>query len=101
MRDFETIILGFTWGFALAVFAAILWAVYHWDLFPRKRLRNKLFSDVEIGQTFYDYGGEEMQLREYVKTGELEAKCMSVSGNPLVGFDKADVVKIEVFSLKI
>ena len=96
MRDIETIILGIILGFILIVFAVTVWVVYNLDLFPRKRLRNLPFSEVKIGQTFYDYGGEELKLREYIKTGELEAKCMSISGHPLAGFDKKDVVKVEV-----
>jgi len=84
------------WIFSLAAFAGIVWVIYHLDIFPRKRLRNIPFGEVKIGQTFHDFGGEELQLREYVKTDELEARCMSVPGHPLINFDKKDVVKIEV-----
>ncbi len=100
MRDFRTILFVFIWGIALVALAITIWTVYNMDLFPRKRLRNTPFSEVKIGQTFYDYGGEELRLREYIKTDDLEAKCMSIPGHPLVDFDKKDIVKIEVETLK-
>ena len=97
MRDFGTILRVLIWGFTLIAFVVTAWAIYHWDLFPRKRLRNHPFGKVKIGQTFYDFGGEELQLRQYVKTGELEARCMSVPNHPLVNFTETDVIKIEVW----
>jgi len=97
MRDFGTIIFVLTWSFALVVLVVTGWAVYNWDLFPRKRLRNIPFGDLKIGRTFLDFGGEELKLREYIKTDELEAKCLSVPGHPSVNFDKKDVVKVEVW----
>jgi hypothetical protein len=99
MRDIGTILLVLKWGFFLAACAALVWVIRNIDPFPLKRLRNIPFSEVKIGQTFYDYGGEELRLREYLKTDELEAQCMSVAGHPLVNFDKTDVVKIEVIKI--
>jgi hypothetical protein len=96
MREIETIIRVLTCAFFFALFAMAVWAIYHWDLFPRQRLRNCPFSDISIGQVFYDYGGDQQQLREYVKTDELEARCLSIPARPLVGFDRKDVVKVAV-----
>jgi hypothetical protein len=100
MRDIGTIILVLTWGFVLVAFVITLLIVFNLNLFPAKRLRNFLFKEIKIGQVFYDYGGEESRLREYIKTGEFEARCLSVPGHPLVGFDKKDVVKVEIDWLK-
>jgi hypothetical protein len=100
MRDPESIILGIKWGAALATFAVIVWVVRNLNIFPAKRLRNLRFGEIKIGQVFYDYGGEESKLREYIKTGELEARCLSIPGHPIVGFDGKNVVKIEVETLK-
>ena len=99
MREFETILLGFKWGLFFAASAALVWLIRNLDLFPRKRLKNTSFGKVKVGQTFFDYGGDELQLREYVKTDEKEAKCMNVSGNPLAEFNEEDTVKIETFRL--
>jgi len=96
MRDIGTIIFVLTWVAILIAFGVTLWIIINLDLFPLKRLRNFRFSEIKIGQVFYDYGGEELKLREYIKTGECEAKCLSVSGHPTVSFDEKDVVKIEV-----
>lgn len=98
--DIERILFVLEWAVALGGFAALIWIIRNLDIFPRKRLRNKPFGEVKIGQTFYDFGGEELKLREYVKTDELEAMCMSVPDHPLVNFDKAEVVKIEVARLE-
>lgn len=97
MRDFAEIVRILTWASALAAFVIVGWAIYHWDIFPRRRLRNHLFGEVKIGQTFYDFGGEELKLQEYKKTGKLEAECLNVAGHPVVKFEETDVVKIEVF----
>lgn len=96
MQEIERILLVLKWGVALGGFAALIWIIRNIDPFPLRRLRNLPFSEVKIGQAFFDYGGEESQLREYMKTDELEAQCLSVPGHPLVGFDKTDVVKVEV-----
>jgi hypothetical protein len=85
------------WIVGIAIFAGIVWAVRHWDIFPHKRLRNIPFGAIKKGQAFLDYGGDDMRLRKYIKVSELEAKCISVTGNPLVEFDPKDNVKIEVF----
>ncbi len=84
------------WIAGIAIFAAIVWAVRHWDIFPHKRLRGVPFGAIKNGQVFLDYGGDDMRLRKYIKVNELEAKCLSVVGNPLVEFDPKDNVKIEV-----
>jgi hypothetical protein len=96
MKEIGTIIHGFTWIFILCVAAAIVWVVRNFNPFPTKRLRNLNFDKVKIGQTFYDYGCEESKLREYTKTGELEARCLSVSGHPTVSFEEKNIVKVEV-----
>ena len=100
MKEIETIVRGLTWIFFASVAAAIVWMVRNFNPFPTKRLRNFRFDKIKIGQTFYDYGGEESKLREYIKTGDLEAKCLSLSGHPLVGFEGKNVVKVEVEALK-
>jgi hypothetical protein len=99
MGELERILYVLIWIFGIAAFAGIIWVVYHLDIFPRKRLRNIPFSEVKIGHVFFDYGGEELKLREYIKTGELEAKSLSLPNQPLVDFDKKEVVKIEVLSI--
>lgn len=100
MRDFETYILGIKWAAAVVAFAISIWVVRNLKLFPTKRLRNFRFAEIKIGQVFYDYGGEESKLREYIKISESEARCMNVSGHPIIDFDGKDVVKIEVETLK-
>ena len=97
MEQFYRTINVLLWIAGFAAFAGFLWIVRHLDIFPAKRLRNTPFSEIKMGQSFFDYGGEELQLREYVKTDELEAQCLSVPGHPLVNFEKKDVVKVEVF----
>jgi hypothetical protein len=97
--ELERILYVLLWIFGAAAFAGIVWVVYNLDIFPRKRLRNIPFSEVKIGQVFFDYGGEELKLREYIKTGELEAKCLSFPDLPLTEFDMKEMVKIEVISI--
>jgi hypothetical protein len=100
MRDFGTIIFVLTWGFVLVAFVVTILIVFNLNLFPPKRLRNVSFGEVKIGQVFFDYGGEETKIREYIKIDELNARCLSVHGHPIVSFEKADIVKIEVEKLE-
>ena len=100
MRDIGTIAYWLTWGAILIAFVAIVLIVYNLNLFSSQRLKSLRFRDIEIGQIFYDFGGEETKLRKYIKTGEFEAKCLSLPDNPTFDFGSSDVVKIEVESLK-
>jgi len=100
MRDIATIIYRLTWGILLVAFVVVVLIVYNLKLFPSQRLKSLRFREIEIGQVFYDFGGEETKLRKYIKTGEFEAKCLSLPDNPVFDFGSSDVVKIEVEKLK-
>jgi hypothetical protein len=100
MRDVGTIIYWLAWAVILIAFVVIVLIVYNLKLFPSQPLKSLRFRDIEIGQVFYDFGGEETKLRKYIKTGELEAKCISLPDNPTFEFGSSDVVKIEVERLK-
>lgn len=100
MRDFETYMLAIKWAAAIVAFAISIWFVRNLNLFPTKRMRNVLFGELKIGQVFYDYGGEDSRLRQYLKTSETEAECRSVFGRPVIDFHGQDMVKIEVETLK-
>ncbi len=96
MRHWETIFYGLVWGAFLLALAGLIWLMFDLERRKRRKLRNVPFEQVKIGQTFYDFGGEELTLREYLKTGETEAVCMSLKERPPVQFNKKDVVKIDV-----
>lgn len=100
MRDVRVIIFWVTWGIVLVAFVITLLIVYNLNLFPSKRLKNIRFKEVKIGQVFYDYGGDETKICQYMKISELDAKCFSVFGYPIVSFDNNDIVKIEVARLE-
>ncbi len=97
MRDMETIVrISLLLVFLLSA-AGLIWLLF--DVARRnaaRRFRNVPFEQVKIGQSFYDFGGEELELREYLKVGELEAQCLRLKERPLVHFNKKDIVKIDM-----